>query len=86
MLHEILGPVLTVGWLYCASILIRKRHYSARQVITAPSAVLVRLYLVVAVGSLGIATSWWPILAVVFAMIAWELVVQAKARVRRARV
>jgi hypothetical protein len=77
--------VLLVGWATIAGVLIRRRRHRLSEVIWAPSAIPVRLSLVVAVGGLAMLTGALPVLFVQSAIIAWELAVQVKAWVRRRR-
>ena len=83
--YEVFWAAFLVSSLACATVLVRRRRYGLSQVISAPPAIPVRLSLAVAVGGLEGLTGAWPLLLVQSAIIAWELVLQVTAWVRRAR-
>jgi hypothetical protein len=87
VLFYVLGPVLIASSVLETRKRLRRHHYRARRVVSAPAAVQVRLSLVVAIGGIGLlltgvglASATVPVLAVMAAIIAWELVVQVRCR------
>jgi hypothetical protein len=58
-------------------------HGRARKVMMAPAGIFVRIALLVATSGLQLTGGPWAYIAAAWAIIAWEIAVQATARVRR---
>jgi hypothetical protein len=72
---------VVIGSLQC----FRLRGSRARQIITAPAAWRVRLNIFLVVCGVWALTNVWAVVAFPAAVIAWELAVQVRTRVRRLR-